>query len=112
MLRGSHDVTGAQAYSQKSKGIFFGTFSVYGPICPALRVPISNCQSCLDKIHVVWLKGIVILSAAVWQGDDTQAETSIGTGTTDSMPGILVLKPNRSSNVYRYIFRTCFFGCW
>jgi len=34
-------------------------------------------QSSLNKIHVVWLKGIVILSAAAWQGDDKmQAETS------------------------------------
>jgi len=34
----------------------------------------------LDKIHVVLLKGIVILSAAAWLGDEMQAsETSTGT---------------------------------
>jgi len=29
-----------------------------------------------QNLYVVLLKGIVILSAAAWQGDDMQAETS------------------------------------
>jgi len=60
---------------------------------------ISNCQSFLDKIHAVWLKGIIFLSAAAWQGNDMQAEQHRDCGSADFRPAPLAqCRANRSLN--------------